>query len=138
MRKNIVNTTALSAAGPGDKGALTYYGITLKKNLKVYPTSYEYEDYLEFIRSKGIQIMDYHMELDNDNRLHLHGTIICPKNFYLKKLQKFGWHLKLVEIPSDKDLKKWSKYTHKCYDSMYEEEQLKIANDIRVSDSCFI
>lgn len=115
-----------------------YYAITIKKNGIKFPYTYEYEDYIRWLRLKGITLDVYYYELDSDRRLHVHGTFMAPRNIYRKRLCKHGWHTRIEEIGSEEDLYRWASYITKGYVNEYMEEQLCEINDYQISEYPFV
>lgn len=65
-------------------------------------------------------------ELDPQGKLHYHGILVLPKNFYRKRLVTKGIHLKLVEVFNKAG---WLRYIHKdVKEDTNDEEQIEIPN----------
>lgn len=116
---------------PATLGALQHNGyiyiaFTLKRNTKRYPLTQDYDDYIEnnINHHRGVEVIMYHYELDSKRRLHIHGTIFCPKNFYRKQFTRSGWHMKMTEISSYEDLYRWTEYCEKDFNG--EEQEFKM------------
>lgn len=145
MEEDIYRKLSQASAQPSGSGVvkrspsnIRYYALTLKKNGKKYPYTYEYEAYIKWLNTRGVTVETYNYELDSDRRLHVHGIMTGPGNLYKKLLCRRGWHTRIEEIGSEDDLARWAEYITKGYVNEYIEEQLCEVNDYQVSDYPFL
>lgn len=98
-------------------GKTYVYLFTLKNNSKKYTSLKELmETYRETIdKGTGIEWHTSHaIELDSDDRLHLHTCLTTPKKLLFSKFQKKGWSVHFKEFDDYDNAKGYiNKYTEK-------------------------
>jgi len=84
------------------------WAVTLKLNVP-NPTVHDYVKIIASWRDKGAQILSYEFEREPNetNKLHIHGILKLPVNYYRKTLAEDKLHYHLVSI---NDLRGWINY----------------------------
>lgn len=94
-----------------DKSEFVALAFTIKKlkdPLNAQPS--DYHDVLNLWIKMGVDLYNVVFEKGTSDRLHVHGRLICKKNFYKKRLQTFGYHVYLRDIFYEDG---WQKYINK-------------------------
>lgn len=85
------------------------YALTMRRTKNPSKvTQTDYINHLTKLRSQGMDIKQY--EFEESSGLHLHGVVLLPEGFNLKRLRYRGWHLLLKEIY---DPEGWKAYIEK-------------------------
>lgn len=100
---------------------MNYYALTLKKNVPKNVTCKrsDYDVIWKTFEKYDVQTRHLQWELDRSLRLHYHGVVILPKNFYRRKLMLEGFHLNLLPLRTMDDYNRWVRY---CYKDVPPEE----------------
>lgn len=91
---------------------LISYAFTVKVN-HFYPGVTDYEQWLEKARSKGFYIDFYTYELDEADKLHMHGVARARSKYYVNGIRPYGWHFQIVPINTIDGMKTWTRYCFK-------------------------
>lgn len=93
---------------------LIYCKFTIKLNKKDYvPTTQDYAYWMNYAQEKGVLVHDYYYEFDSKERLHVHGYLTMPNNFYIKQLCVGGMHVDIHPLDTTDDILGWLNYCTK-------------------------
>lgn len=104
-----------------------FYKLTVKKNSTRYPTLAQYINVMRILEDEGLQITEYHYEIDSINKLHLHCLIEGRTNYYIKKIQKLfegtGTHVYFEKFKKQtkEDIQGWVDYMRKDQNKIQEQ-----------------
>lgn len=116
-----------------------YFAFTVKDNTKnKYPTVDDYEEWLSHARQHGVNIECYYYEIDQKDRLHMHGIMTAPKNIYKRQLLYKRMHQRIDEIQDQQGLIRFSDYIQKHYTTEEQYHQMLISYHIRHADYPYI
>lgn len=89
-----------------------YYSLTVKFNAtRAHQVQeYHYQSFMQYNRSKGLDVVCYAFEHDKMGRLHLHGVCFIPGHVYIRKFLLPGYHIRIDKIKTIADMNRWMKY----------------------------
>lgn len=95
-----------------------FYKLTLKKNNVRYPTLEHYTAAIGICKGKGLEMIEWHYEIDATNKLHMHALCRARSNYYAKKLlnayELRGFHVFLEKLKQgENDVSGWLQYIRK-------------------------
>ncbi len=85
------------------------YAYTVKKLIGQDNVEGHYDPFFTYLE-KHTDIEFKFPEFDSKGRLHFHGIFHCSKNFYIKRLERSGFHFKVDELYNKAG---WEKYIMK-------------------------
>lgn len=118
------------------------YALTLKFNKHPNPTRLDYMEYIAeiLLKYKSSLIYNWAYETDSKNKIHLHVHMkseYFPIIVMAKKAIQDGFYLHIDQLKLKSDISTWEKYLNKQRLSIYECEQINIANEIYSQDYPF-
>ena len=94
------------------------YAITIKRLGSKLPTKDNYEAiFIAWYMVHRVHVPFRVYEHDSRGKLHMHGILECPKNFYMKHLIAKGFNLHLRELKTKRDREAWESYCLKDQDA---------------------
>lgn len=101
------------------------YAFTVKNNDESTRTHECYKRWLDHAETLGVKIQQVFYEYDNNNRLHIHGVLQAPKNFYKSKLMYNGYHQRIDVLGTDEDLQRFLRYAQKDQNALNLKKQIQ-------------